>query len=270
MARLTLEFLGTGTSVGIPAIGCDCAVCTSADPRNKRLRSSALVRGCDGAGRETTVLIDTTPDFRTQMLRARPRRLDAIVITHYHADHVVGIDDVRRFNVVQDEPIDCWGAPAALASLRHSFEYAFRGDDNLKLGLPCLRAKELAFGAPFRVGCLTIEPLELDHEVLVTTGYLFTGAGGGPSLAYCLDVKRFPPQAAARLRGVHTLVLDMLRYAPHPTHLNLDEALATVADLRPQQVWFSHIAHDVEHAALEGRLPAHIRLACDGLVARIA
>jgi len=266
MPKLSLEFLGSGTSVGVPAIGCDCAVCASADPRNKRLRSSALVRGFTAAGRPaTTVVIDTSADFRQQMLRSRVRALDAVLMTHHHADHVVGIDDVRRFNALQNTPLDCWATPETLASLRRSFEYVFVDDDSLRWGLPCLRPRPFAYGQPFEVGCLRIEPLEQDHTVIVSSGFRITCAGS-PALAYCLDLKRFPPATIERLKGVHTLVLDMLREKPHPTHLSLGEALEIVAEIKPKRTYFAHIAHEVDHAVLQARLPRGVWLAYDGLV----
>ena len=142
--KFSLEILGSGTSVGVPVIGCACAVCTSTDPRNNRLRSSALVRGYDGGGQlETTVIIDTAPDFRQQMLRARVQKLDGVIITHYHADHVVGIDDVRRFNSIQKRVIDLWATPETLASLRRSFGYVFQESGDVRPGLPCLRARTI-------------------------------------------------------------------------------------------------------------------------------
>lgn len=258
---LSLEFLGTGTSVGVPVIGCDCAVCQSSDPHDKRLRSSALLRGTDGS-QHTTVLLDTTPDFRTQMLRSNVRRLDALVITHFHADHVCGIDDIRRFNVMQREIIDLWGTAATLEKMRQSFGYVF--SDTLRQGWPSIRAREIHCGTPFKIGCLEFLPFELDHQVIINTG-LRISSGGGSGLGYCLDVKRFSERAFADLAGTDTLVLDMLREMQHPTHMNLEEAMAVVSRLNPRRVFFGHMGHEVSHAELERRLPEHIRLAYDGL-----
>ena len=264
--RLSLEFLGTGTSVGVPVIGCDCAVCTSEDALNKRLRSSALVRGYDSAGAlRNTVVIDTTPDFRQQMLRSRVRRLDAILLTHFHADHVVGIDDMRRYNAMQNEVLDCFASPETLAGLRRSFGYAFADDGNLHWGLPCIKGRPLEAGQRFEIGCLQFEALDQDHVIVRSLGFLIRVAGG-PALAYCLDVKGFPEQTLRALEGVDTLVLDMLRPKPHPTHLSFDEALAVVERLRPRRTFFGHMAHEVEHREFSARLPAGVALAYDGLV----
>lgn len=256
----SFEFLGSGTSVGVPAIGCDCAVCTSSDPRNRRLRCSALAR-CGSAA----VVIDTGPDFREQMLRAKLKRADAFIVTHYHADHVVGIDDVRRFNMLQKEVLDCWADRATLDKIARCFDWVFT--DTLRLGLPNLRPREMTDGVPFEIGGLRFEPLELDHHVLKNTGLIVSEAARpGPKLAYCIDVKRMDEATVARLRGVDILVLDMLRENPHPTHMNLAEALEAVARIQPKQTYFSHLAHEVDHGPFEARLPENIRLAYDGLV----
>lgn len=263
----TLEFLGSGTSTGVPALACDCAVCKSLDPRNKRLRPSALFR----IG-ETTLVVDTGPDFRQQMLRADVRRLDAVLITHYHVDHVVGIDDVRRYNFLQQTPLDCWGDAATLEKLKAGFGYAF--SDTLRPGLPNLRPKVIEPGQPFRIGALFIRPVALDHHVIPNVGLLIQRGdadpqalrGHGPVLAYCVDTKRIPEATYEALAGVDTLVLDMLREQPHPTHMTRAEALAAVERIRPRRALFSHMGHEVDHGPFEAQLPPPVRLAFDGML----
>ena len=264
--KLSLEFLGSGTSVGVPAIGCDCAVCQSTDSLNKRLRSSVLVRGYDDSGAlKTTVVIDTSPDFRTQMLRAKVKHIDGVIITHYHADHVVGIDDVRRFNYMQNTVLDCWASAATHESLKQAFGYIFVENDSLRFGLPCLRVKKFTVGEAFEIGCLRFEPLELDHQIIVNSGFRIS-CGDSATLSYCLDVKRIPEASYERLAGTHTLVLDMLREKIHPTHMNFDEAMSAIARIGPKRSFLAHVAHEVDHRTLEVKLPPEIRLAYDGLI----
>lgn len=266
--KLSLEFLGSGTSVGVPAIGCDCAVCQSTESRNKRLRSSALVRAYDDSGAvTTTVVIDTSPDFRQQMLRSNVRHLDAVLFTHFHADHVVGIDDVRRFNYIQNAVLDCWADGRTYDKLKRSFEYIFTEDAVPRWGLPCLRPRLIA-AAPFQIGELKFEPIELDHHTMPTLGFRISSRGSAV-LAYCLDVKRIPETSMAQLKGTQTLIIDMLREKIHPTHMNLDEAIATSREIGATRTFLGHIAHEVDHPELEARLPESVRLAYDGLIVEI-
>ncbi len=260
-----MEFLGTGTSTGVPTIGCDCPVCRSEDPHNKRLRCSVWIQT-----ETTSVLVDTGPDFRTQILRAGIRQIDGVIITHYHADHVVGIDDLRRFNFLQKAPIDCFADARTLGRLNQCFDYIF--SDDLRPGLPNLRRREVAPGRTFDIGDLQLEPLALDHHVMPSMGLLIAQAPpNNPEakkarLAYCVDCKRIPEESLNRIRDVDILILDMLRENPHPTHLSLKEALDLVKDIQPKQTYFSHMAHEVDHGTLQAQLPEGISLAYDGLV----
>lgn len=268
--RLTLEFLGSGTSVGVPCVACNCDVCTSTDSRNKRLRPSALIRAYEDGQSDpvTTVIIDTGPDFRTQMLRAKVQKLDAVIISHYHYDHVVGIDDVRRFNHTQMQILNCWGTEHSLARLRHSFSYIFNDGVDLVPGFPNLRGKKIIPYETFEIGPIRFEPLELDHAVMPSLGFRIS-AGNSKEIAYCLDVKRIPPQSYERLEGVDTLVLDMLREKLHPTHMNLEESLAAVERIQPRRAYFSHIAHETDHEKTVAKLPQNVRIAYDGLILEV-
>ena len=244
----------------MPYIGCECAVCTSDDPHNKRLRPSVLVRGG-----EKTVVIDTGPDFRTQMLRAKVMRMDAVIITHFHADHFTGIDDVRRFNLISRDVIDCWSREQTHENLKKGFGYIF--SEVMRPGLPNLRPRIVEPGGGFSVGSIRFDALLLDHGRTESLGFRISNADGkGPVIAYCLDCKRVPEETVRAIEGVDILVLDMLREREHPTHLSLEEALAVVERVKPGQTWFGHMAHEVDHATMEAKLPPNVHLAYDGLV----
>jgi phosphoribosyl 1,2-cyclic phosphate phosphodiesterase len=244
--------LGSGTSVGVPTIGCHCEVCTSSDPRDNRLRPSILV---SYGGRN--VLIDTTPDFRTQALRARIDRLDAILFTHPHADHIMGLDDVRPFNFRQRTDIPIYGSDVTLNAIRRVFRYIF--DTGVKQSsVPHLECHTLN-GAPFDVFGLRFTPIEVMHGNEPVLGFRFGNA------AYLTDHSEIPEAACAQLRDLDVLFLDALRYKPHPTHSTVERSIETVAKLMPRRAFFTHICHDLQHARAESELPPNIRLAYDGL-----
>jgi phosphoribosyl 1,2-cyclic phosphate phosphodiesterase len=249
---IRITVLGTGTSSGVPTIGCDCKVCTSTDPRDTRLRPSILVQY---GGRN--VVIDTTPDFRQQVLRARIRRLDAILYTHSHADHILGLDDVRPFNFMQREHIPIYATEDTMVTIRRCFSYIFETGPT-ESSRPHITVR-LFDSEPIDLFGLTFYPIRLNHGRGTTHGFRF-----GPC-AYLTDHSDIPEESVARLQGLDVLFLDALRHKPHPTHTTLDRALQWVEQLKPRRAFFTHMSHDIMHARTEERLPPHVRLAYDGL-----
>lgn len=244
--------LGSGTSVGVPMVGCRCQVCTSPDPRDKRLRPSVLLR----LG-EHRILIDTAPDFRYQALRFALDRIDAILYTHSHADHILGLDDVRPFNFMQRGEIPIYASAESLHVIERTFQYVFDASPSQssrpRLSLHCFENE------PIYVAGFHIEPVRASHGKGVVYGFRF-----GDS-AYMTDHSEIPPESLSRLAGLDVLFLDALRHNPHPTHSTVDASLKTVELLRPKRAFFTHISHDLLHASVEARLPPGVRLAYDGL-----
>jgi phosphoribosyl 1,2-cyclic phosphate phosphodiesterase len=248
---MTLKFLGTGTSTGVPILTCQCAVCTSSDPHDKRTRPSILLE-YDGRA----VLIDTTPDFRTQALREGMTRLDAVVFTHHHADHIMGLDDTRVFYFRQQKPIPIYADPACMATLRATFKYIFEG--NYAFGGVGKLDPHLIEG-PFDLWGLNLIPVPVLHGNLPILGFRFRDT------AYITDVSEIPESSIHLLAGLDILIIDALRHKPHPTHLSLTQALAMVERLKPRRAFFTHIAHELGHQATNSILPSHVQMAYDGL-----
>ncbi|GAB4383367.1 MAG: MBL fold metallo-hydrolase [Phycisphaerales bacterium] len=269
---MQFEFLGTGTSAGVPAIACDCAVCTSSDPRDKRLRTSGCLRFRDPQGRQRVILIDPGPDLRQQALRARLQRVDAILITHNHVDHTFGLDEVRRFNVVMGRAIDVYAEERTFAALRRVFAHIFDAASNIQPSfVASLIPHRIEPGLGFELYGVRVMPLRLLHGRLPVLGFRFDPIGRSTPdnplpLAYCTDVSAIPPQTWRELSGLRTLVLDGLRHRRHPTHLSIGQAVAVARQVAAEQTYFVHMSHEVSHAAMEEELPESIRLAYDGLV----
>jgi len=254
---LKITVLGSGTSVGVPTIGCHCAVCTSTDPRDNRLRPSILV---SYEGRN--VLIDTTPDFRTQALRIHLDRLDAVLFTHAHADHIMGLDDVRPFNFRQKGQIPIYASAATMNAIQRCFPYIF--DSGKKESHVPQLDRRLIDGAPFDLFGLEFLPVPILHGSQTIYGFRFGAA------AYLTDHSDIPEASLEQLRGLDVLFLDALRYRPHPTHSTVERSVKTVEQVAPRRAFFTHICHDLGHELAESLLPPHIRLAYDGLELEVA
>lgn len=255
MAELTITFLGTGTSLGVPMIGCDCRICRSTDSRDKRTRTSLHIEADDYAW-----VIDTGPDFRAQALREGVRRVDAVLFTHSHSDHIMGLDDLRPF-CFGDKELPVHASSETMRDLKRVFSFAFNGENRWP---GYLRPLPKVIDGPFHLGATEVIPMSVIHGRTPVNGYLFRRSGL-PLLAYLCDCKEVPSEARALIRGVRYLVVDALRYTPHPTHMNIDEALALAQDVAPGETWFTHLCHDVLHAEAEAELPDGVRLAFDGL-----
>ncbi|MCX7869191.1 MAG: MBL fold metallo-hydrolase [Terrimicrobiaceae bacterium] len=256
MHDFEITFMGTGTSHGIPVIGCQCRVCLSGDPRDKRLRTAALLRS-PGA----VVQVDTPPDFRAQCLREGVTRLDAVVYTHSHTDHILGFDDLRRFCEMEDKEMLIHASPRTMADLKRVFAYAFDGAHRYP---NYIRPHPVEIQGPFSIGDLDFVPVDLPHGRMTTTG-LVVWSGGRKLLAYFTDCQAVPAEAEEAARGAELLVLDALRHASHSTHLTLRGAIEASERISPRQTLFIHMCHELGHEETEATLPEGIRLAYDGL-----
>lgn len=250
-ARVTV--LGSGTSHGVPMIGCSCAVCRSADPRDRRTRPSIYLDVEQGP----KLLVDTSTDLRQQALAQGVQRVDAILFTHSHADHVMGLDDSRRFSQMQKGAIPCYGDRVTVAALRKSFYYVFDPGTEKGGGLPQIDLRTI--DGPFAIDGVAIQPIPLMHGARPILGFRFG------DFAYLTDTNHVPDQAWPLLLGVKTLILDALRHRPHPTHFTVAEALAAAERIKPQRTYFTHICHDLPHEATNQSLPSGVELAYDGL-----
>lgn len=249
---MRITFLGTGTSQGVPVIGCKCEVCTSADPRDRRLRSSVMVET-----RGLRLVIDAGPDFRTQMLRENINRLDALLITHGHKDHIGGLDDVRPFNYLMRKPVEVYAAARVHDDIRRDFFYAF--EEDRYPGIPEFNLHTID-NIPFKIGSVEVIPVEVDHYQLKVLGFRIR------EFAYITDASHIPDSEWGKLRDLEILVINALRMEPHISHFSLPEALEVISELRPRRAFLTHISHRLgRHAKVSGSLPQGVWLAYDGL-----
>ena len=258
---MRLTFLGTGTSFGVPQVGCNCAVCRSPDPRDKRMRVGAVVESAGG----TRLLIDTPPELRIQLIANGIDRVDAVLFTHDHADHTHGLDDIRAISVRRDAPLPMYGSEATMQSLHHKFRYVF--DDSMRPMPGTLKPEGQTFiiepGVAVTIGDVTVNPFTVPHGRSTVTAYRIGALG------YVTDAKTVPPDALAVLRGVKVLVLNALFRTAHPTHLSIPEAIAVARDVGADRTYLTHLTHDNFHADLEAELPSGISPAFDGLTVRV-
>jgi phosphoribosyl 1,2-cyclic phosphate phosphodiesterase len=255
---MRVTFLGTGTSHGIPMIGCSCAVCNSTDPRNLRLRPSILVETP-----QLKLLVDATPDFRQQALRHNIHHLDAVLLTHTHADHIFGLDDLRAFTERDSRKMPIYASAESLARIQQIFPYACEEKPRWP-GLPSFELHAIASHKEFEVAGLTLRALPVPHGRMTVFGFLI-----GRELAYLTDCNEISPEVVKAVQGVTVFVVDALRHRPHPTHLTVAQALEVAGRVRAKLTFLTHMCHDVDHAATEATLPAGVRLAYDGLVIEV-
>ena len=251
-----LIVLGSGTSTGVPVIGCECAVCRSDDPHNQRTRSSVLFQFPAG-----NLLIDTSPEMRLQLVRERVGLVHAIAYTHHHVDHLFGLDDARMFPHKLGGPVPIYCEAEVEETIRRVFHYAFepRTKSFPSGGVPQIEFERIGPGVPFEILGQTLTPIRLDHGRFKVLGFRVG------DLAYCTDVSSIPEESWPFLQGLDVLILDALRVEPHPTHFNLEQALGVIDRLKPRQAYLTHLSHGFDHRATGSTLPPGVALAYDGL-----
>lgn len=253
MKKIHIRILGTGTSSGVPLIACKCPTCLSDDPRDKRLRCSVLIQS-----ETTTIVIDSGADFRQQMLSNKVDKLDAIVFTHHHNDHISGFDDVRAFNYIQNKSMPIYLNVKTLNYLKQVFSYAFEEPEQIGGGVPQLEVNMID-EKKFSIGDIDLEPIPLMHGNLEVFGFRLG------NFAYCTDTNFISEDSMQKLQNLDILILDALRYNPHPTHFTVAESLEIIAKLKPKKTYLTHIAHQLKHEEAEAKLPENVFIAYDGL-----
>ena len=253
--EMRITVLGSGTSQGVPMIGCSCAVCRSSDLKNRRYRSCIHVETDSGF----SILIDTPPELRLAAIEQDLRRVDAVLFTHSHADHIFGLDDLRTFNWIQQSEIPLYAEPEVAGDLSRAYSYIWR-ETQAGGGKPRLTLNEVEVGVPMHLGGLAVETVRVMHGQLPILAFLFGG-----KVAYVTDVSDIPAESMERIRGVDVLFLDAVRYAPHPTHYHYEKALEVAKEIGAKQTYFVHLSHDYDHEVVNAALPDGIELAYDGL-----
>lgn len=248
--------MGSGTSLGVPVIGCDCAVCTSDDPRNGRTRASICVQTASGRN----ILVDTATELRMQAIRNDISSVEMILFTHYHADHIHGLDDVRKFNQSMQGSIMCYADKLTGDRLRQIFFYAFERKYSWG-AIPHITLEEMP--GELRLDEVRITPIPVRHGLARILGFRFNDA------AYLTDCSAIPPESMEKLKGLKLLIIDALRHEPHPTHFNLEEALEMIERIGPEQALLTHLSHDFDHEKVEATLAPHVRLSYDGQIVEL-
>ena len=256
MQELEVIFLGSGTSVGVPMVGCTCEACESLDPKDKRLRSSILLKTD-----EKKVLVDCGPDLRQQCLREDVASLDAVLITHPHADHIMGLDDLRRFTPRADDTLPIYAQPSCIEALSTCFFYIFNGENRYP---GYFKPDSIPVEGPFDLFQMKVIPVPVEHGKVECIGFTFY-RDDAPILGYVPDCKKIHEEGMNSLKNVECLIIDGLRHTPHPTHISISEAVEISQELNARQTWITHIFHDVMHQRDESNLPENVRIAYDGL-----
>jgi phosphoribosyl 1,2-cyclic phosphate phosphodiesterase len=252
---MKVTVLGSGTSQGVPMIGCECRVCRSSDPKNQRYRSCLHVETDSGF----SILIDTPPELRLAAIKNRVKRVDAVLFTHSHADHIFGLDDLRTFNWLQQQEIPLYAEDEVLDDLRRTFSYIWR-ETQAGGGKPCLTLNRIVAGSSFEMGDTVVDPMRVFHGELPVLAFRFGGR-----VSYVTDVSDIPPESRKLIAGLDVLLLDAVRRRPHPTHYHFDKSIEVARDLAARLTYFVHLSHDFDHEETERELPDGIRLAYDGL-----